>query len=231
MRQRILAGAVVVFLSTFSGALQAETLTFHYAGIVDTYIDGNFDVSPLAAWIGYTPALGDSYDSVFSFTTAADQYPNDPTVGGYELLDLTVTVGAATVGPFPIGSGTLLVRNDFVGFSVPYLDYYLVASGIDHLGPCPCDDIYTQIVARVGLQTGSATPGGPLASDALPLAPPSPGDFAFASMSLYVCSDDGSLCNGIAAHNLSVVPIPAVGWLLGPALGALGYLRRRVLNN
>jgi hypothetical protein len=216
-------GLPLLLVMAWPGAF-AETITFRATGTVNEF---SGDPAPLAEWIGYAPQLGDPYEAVFSFDSQApDEDPDSAEVGIYAMTGgLLVTLGPVTI---PFDAGSIAIFDDlYFPDALEYEDRYWAVSSRDAFGPCPCDDTFTSLGTSIFLAVRSPGTGGPIASDALPLVPPDPADFEFARMSLVVCPDGGTCVGARAAiENFAVVPVPAVGWLLAPVMGALGWIGR-----
>lgn len=178
---------------------------------------------PLAAAFGPSVMVGDAVTVTYIFDDSSHDLVTDTTDGRYQNLisrvDVIIDTAILTLFPMQIcGNCHSMINlfNDFTGGG-GFWDQYAIEAAYSTGG--------SNYLLRLRLFNASMTPSLAMTSDQLLAIPPNP--LAFSGDRF------GSLSAGLAGgpslefqlSSMSAVPVPAAAWLLGSALGVLGWVR------
>lgn len=210
--KRIAAVTAGVVVCVLASAARAVPITFQFTGQIDSIEDlGN-------VWGGQIHA-GSLFSGNYTFDSEApDRYPEQPQIGRYDLLAMTLVLDCQTISG-PGSRGSIGVTNN-----VTAPDAYNVGIYCFESGPVYISELYFSLTDNTG---------GALADDDLPVVPP-PLD-AFSSKFFLLDGYDIQTLNRFVVRGTltALVPEPTAGILSLCAatlwLGA-GLLRRPVRN-
>lgn len=219
MKRKLLGALAGAWVLATAGTVQAGPVTFTYEGTVDYFQD---DLGTLPSGMG----LGSTYTLSYTFeSTTPDIQPSTSIYGTYNdaLANFTVTIGGIVFSFDPSGDDVIYMVDDYLGYAETYQAFAYM------------EDVYGySLVASTQIFQGSS--GAALASDALPLSPPNPGDFNITSLlNFYGWGPDFMSFFSIRAGDIRLlsqvtdpvaVPEPSSLALFGFGLAAIGLLAR-----
>lgn len=226
MKRSIIIASLI--LATLLPPAYSANVTVIAEGIFDEYVDPD-GLLPFSE-----PAPGTVFRLQFTYDSVTpDSAPLAGFLGLYESIpDITLTIGSDTFGRGEESSILILndVEDEGIG-SAGYLDIWEASTRTGTPTGTP-DQTLTEGFALFLASFSPAPPVPPLTSDNLVEPPwPSSWDIDLISYSIRLITPGNTESLARAAANvtsITVVPLPAAAWLLGSALGLLGWMSRRI---
>jgi len=182
------------------------------------------------------PAPGTIFTMEFTFDDATPDQAPEPDLGAY--VD-AISAAGMMIGSSAFGKGeinNIVIGNDLEGTGGTFTTYTDLYSATSHTRTPDVDPDFVLFEGfAINLVSSLTVPPTTLTSIDL-TAPPWPSDWGIATTEYFIIRrpEDGSgsqerLASAITSiTSISVVPLPAAIWLLGSALGLLGWMKRRI---